>query len=57
LAGIALAVGLAFGLGGRETAQVQVGRWFERLNAPPEDEVALEQAPTDEGAVEEAPKE
>ena len=46
LAGIALAVGLAFGLGGRETAQVQVGKWYQRLSVP-----------EDEGAVEEAPKE
>ena len=45
LAGIALAVGLAFGLGGRETAQVQVGKWYKALNAPPEDEGALEEAP------------
>jgi Mechanosensitive ion channel, conserved TM helix len=47
LAGIALAIGLAFGLGGRETAQVQVGKWYKRLSAPPEDEAALEEAPNE----------
>jgi Mechanosensitive ion channel, conserved TM helix len=45
LAGIALAVGLAFGLGGRETAQVQVGKWFNRLNEPQAEGPALEEAP------------
>jgi len=45
LAGIALAVGLAFGLGGRETAEIQLGKWYKALNAPPEDKPAIKEAP------------
>jgi hypothetical protein len=36
-------VGLAFGLGGRETAEIQVGKWYKSLNTPPEDKPALDE--------------